>query len=165
MPKIIVFPGRTPVFLKKKAPKDYHTPVEQIFCQFAPHGHCRRRNPPGECPISVCRGVKACPCRGRVPRPGGKMLHFRLGIGEFVTGRLRDGKPVPYNLSLILLYKLQSLQYAERIIATSRVSPMVCQLPAQLRTHCLRALPAKLQFTVPGSGTPGDPRACHRRKR
>ena len=35
------------------------------------------------------------------------MLHFRLGIGEFVTGRLRDGKPVPYNLSLILLYKLQ----------------------------------------------------------
>ena len=42
--------------------------------------------------------------------------------------------------------KLQSLQYAERIIATSRESPMVCQRPAQYRTHCLRALPAELQF-------------------
>ena len=51
-------------------------------------------------------------------------------------------------MKAVLNDKLQSLQYAERIIATSRVSPMVCPCPAQPRTHCLRALPAKLQFNT-----------------
>ena len=46
--------------------------------------------------------------RGRVPRPGGKMLDIRIIFGESVTGRFRDGEPVPYNLSLQLPDKLQS---------------------------------------------------------
>ena len=37
-------------------------------------------------------------CRGRVPRPGGKMLGIRIIFGESVIGRFRDGKPVPYKL-------------------------------------------------------------------
>ena len=39
--------------------------------------------------------------------------------------------------------KLQTDTYAERIIATGRERPMVCRSPAQYRTHCPRALPAK----------------------
>ena len=42
-------------------------------------------------------------CRGRVPRPGGKMMDIRLIFGESVTGRFRDGKPVPYKLRFIAL--------------------------------------------------------------
>ena len=34
-------------------------------------------------------------CRGRVPRPGGKMLGFRICFGESVIGRLWDGFPGP----------------------------------------------------------------------
>ena len=36
-------------------------------------------------------------CRGRVSRPGGKMVHFTAYIGKFLDDRLRDGKPVPYD--------------------------------------------------------------------
>ena len=43
--------------------------------------------------------------------------------------------------------KLQLVEYAERIIATSRESPIVCRRQAQYRTHCQRALPAKLQLS------------------
>ena len=36
------------------------------------------------------------------------MLDIRIIFGESVTGRFRDGEPVPYNLSLQLPDKLQS---------------------------------------------------------
>ena len=36
-----------------------------------------------------------------VPRPGGKMLDVRIIFGESVTGRFRDGKPVPYKVYFI----------------------------------------------------------------
>ena len=66
-------------------------------CDFAPQNH---RGVEGAAPYKLYLTVVTIYCRGRVPRPGGKMLVFPIICGESVIARFRDGNPVPYDSML-----------------------------------------------------------------